>query len=102
MPRREVTMANNFVNSIVMNGEETQIQDYGRDQPNGVPVLDPQGKLPKKYIPVNAIGGGLAFVGTRAEYEVAKLLPEGKDGYIGPQTLVTITDEDDYIMGESK
>ncbi len=50
----------------------------------------------------NVGGGGLAFVGTRAEYEVAKLIPEGKDGYIGPQTLVTITDEDDYIMGESK
>lgn len=50
----------------------------------------------------NVGGGGLAFVGTRAEYEVAKLTPEGKDGYIGPQTLVTITDEDDYIMGENK
>lgn len=44
-------MTNNFVNSIVMNGTETQIQDYGRDQPNGVPVLDPQGKLPLKYFP---------------------------------------------------
>ena len=50
----------------------------------------------------NVGGGGLAFVGTRAEYEVAKLIPEGKDGYIGPQTLVTITDEDDYITGENK
>lgn len=50
----------------------------------------------------NVGGGGLAFVGTRAEYEVAKLIPEGKDGYIGPQTLVTITDEDDFITGENK
>lgn len=50
----------------------------------------------------NVGGGGLAFVGTRAEYEVAKLIPEGKDGYIGPQTLVTITDEDDFIAGEIK
>lgn len=50
----------------------------------------------------NVGGGGLAFVGTRAEYEVAKLIPEGKDGYIGPQTLVTITDEDDFIIGENK
>lgn len=50
----------------------------------------------------NVGGGGLAFVGTRAEYEVAKLIPEGKDGYIGPQTLVTITDEDDFITGEIK
>ena len=50
----------------------------------------------------NVGGGGLAFVGTRAEYEVAKLIPEGKDGYIGPQTLVTITDEDDIVEGEIK
>ena len=50
----------------------------------------------------NVGGGGLAFVGTRAEYEVAKLIPEGKEGYIGPQTLVTITDEDDFITGDIK
>lgn len=50
----------------------------------------------------NVGGGGLAFVGTRAQYEVAKLIPEGTDGYIAPQTLVTITDEDDYIEGESR
>lgn len=50
----------------------------------------------------NVGGGGLAFVGTRAEYEVAKLIPEGKDGYIGPQTLVTITDEDDFLEGVIK
>ena len=50
----------------------------------------------------NVGGGGLAFVGTRAEYEVAKLIPEGQDGYIGPQTLVTITDEDDFITGDIK
>ena len=50
----------------------------------------------------NVGGGGLAFVGTRAEYEAAKLIPEGKDGYIGPQTLVTITDEDDIVEGDIK
>ena len=50
----------------------------------------------------NVGGGGLAFVGTRAEYEVAKLIPEGQDGYIAPQTLVTITDEDEIIEGDIK
>ena len=49
-----------------------------------------------------ASGGGLAFVGTRAQYEVAKLIPEGTDGYIGPQTLVTITDEDDFLEGDER
>ena len=46
--------------------------------------------------------GGLAFVGTRAEYEFAKLMPEGQDGYIAPQTLVTITDEDEIVKGDIK
>ena len=46
--------------------------------------------------------GGLAFVGTRAEYEVAKLIPEGQTGYIPSGTLVCITDEDSYLIGEEK
>ncbi len=46
--------------------------------------------------------GGLAFVGTRAEYEVAKLIPEGQTGYIPSGTLVCITDENNYLMGEEK
>lgn len=46
--------------------------------------------------------GGLAFVGTRAEYEVAKLIPEGQTGYIPSGTLVCITDENTYLMGEEK
>lgn len=44
--------------------------------------------------------GGLAFVGTRAQYETAKLIPEGQTGYIPSGTLVCITDEDTYLMGE--
>lgn len=50
----------------------------------------------------NVGGGGLSFVGTRAQYNVAKLIPEGSDGYIGPNTLVTITDEDDYVSGDER
>jgi hypothetical protein len=45
--------------------------------------------------------GGLAFIGTRAEYEVAKLIPEGSTGFIPSGTLVCITDEEAYIMGEN-
>ena len=55
-------MKNNFVNSIIVNGTETQIQDYGRDQPNGVPVLDAQGKLPVKYIPDNELSNPVDVV----------------------------------------
>ena len=46
-------MANDYLDHFTINGVEVLIQDYGRDQPNGVPVLDPQGKLPTKYIPDN-------------------------------------------------
>lgn len=46
--------------------------------------------------------GGLAFVGTRAEYEQAKLIPEGQTGHIPSGTLVCITDENTYLMGEQK
>ena len=46
-------MANDYLDHFTINGVEVSIQDYGRDQPNGVPVLDSQGKLPTKYIPEN-------------------------------------------------
>ena len=46
-------MANDYLDYFTINGVEVLIQDYGRDQPNGVPVLDPQGKLPTKYLPDN-------------------------------------------------
>lgn len=46
--------------------------------------------------------GGLAFVGTRSQYEQAKLIPEGQTGYIPSGTLVCITDENTYLKGEEK
>ena len=55
-------MENDYVNSIIINGTETQIQDYGRDQPNGVPVLDTQGKLPIKYLPDNVLSAPVDVV----------------------------------------
>lgn len=44
-------MANDYMDHFEINGVDVYIQDHGRDQPNGVPVLDPQGKLPIRYIP---------------------------------------------------
>ena len=46
-------MANDYLTYFTINGVDVPIQDYERDQPNGVPVLDPQGKLPMKYLPDN-------------------------------------------------
>lgn len=46
-------------------------------------------------------GKGVGFVGTRAQYETAKLIPVGSDGHIPSGALVIIKDENDYIYGEN-
>ena len=46
--------------------------------------------------------GGLAFVGTRAQYNTAKLIPYGQPGFIPSGALVCITDENDYVMGDEQ
>ena len=50
----------------------------------------------------SAGSAGLAFIGTRAEYEVAKIIPEGSEGHIPAKAMVIITDENDTIKGEIK
>ena len=50
----------------------------------------------------SAGSAGLAFIGTRAEYEVAKIIPEGNEGHIPAKAMVIITDENDTIKGEIK
>ena len=47
-------------------------------------------------------GKGIEFVGTRAQYEAAKLIPFGQEGYIPSGSLVVITDEDSYIEGDDR
>jgi hypothetical protein len=56
----------------------------------------------RNFFKNHSSAGGLAFVGTRAEYEQAKLIPEGQTGHIPNGTLVCITDENTYLMGEQK
>ena len=46
--------------------------------------------------------GGLAFEGTWAEYEQARLIPEGQTGHIPPNSLVKITDMNSYLKVEQK
>ena len=50
----------------------------------------------------SAGSAGLAFIGTRAEYEVAKMIPEGNVGHIPTKAMVIITDEDDTVKGDIK
>ena len=44
----------------------------------------------------------MAFIGTRAEYEVAKMIPEGNPEHIPAKAMVIITDEDDTVKGDIK
>ncbi len=46
-----------------------------------------------KELIASGIVAGVSFIGTRAEYEVAKLIPSGQEGYIPSGSLVIITDE---------
>ena len=48
----------------------------------------------------SAGSAGLAFIGTRAEYEVAKMIPEGDEGHIPSKAMVIITDETDNVIGD--
>ena len=50
----------------------------------------------------SAGSAGLAFIGTRAEYEVAKMIPEGNEGHIPSRALVILLDETDTVKGEMK
>ena len=50
----------------------------------------------------SAGSAGLAFIGTRAEYEVAKMIQEGNPGHIPNHSLVILTDETDTVKGEIK
>ena len=47
-------------------------------------------------------GVGVAFIGTRAAYNTAKLIPVGTDGHIPAGSMVILTDEDDYVSGVNK
>ena len=50
----------------------------------------------------SAGSAGLAFIGTRAEYEVAKMTPEGNEGHIPSRALVILLDENDTVKGDIK
>lgn len=91
-------METKTINQISNTATELENDDY-------IPIW--QGGKTKKITGKNLFknktsAGGLAFVGTRAEYEVAKLIPEGNTGYIASGTLVCITDEDSFIYGDNR
>ena len=60
------------------------------------------GKIVAEADWLSSTGGGVAFIGTRAQYETAKLIPLGQTGHIPSGALVIITDEDDYLNSEDR
>ena len=44
-------MSEPFMDRWTLNGVEVLLQDHGRDQANGVPILDEDAKLPDRYFP---------------------------------------------------
>ena len=65
-------------------------------------IKEVNGKIVAEADWLSATGGGVAFIGTRVQYEVAKLIPLGQSGHIPDGALVIITDETDYINSEDK
>lgn len=49
-----------------------------------------------------SVVAGVSFIGTRSQYEVAKLIPVGQEGHIPAKSLVIITDENDYVIADER
>lgn len=50
----------------------------------------------------NSNSSGVSFVGTEAEYNVAKLITEGQAGFIPSNSLVILTDKTNKLFGEDR
>jgi hypothetical protein len=100
--REEATVLNNN-DILVWDSTANQLKHITRPTVNGTAL---------KAIITNGVvtgydwgssgGNGVAFIGTRAAYNTAKLIPEGQDGYIPAGALVIITDEDELLIGDEQ
>jgi hypothetical protein len=100
--REEATVLNNN-DILVWSAADNQLKHITRPTVNGTAL---------KAILTNGVvtgydwgssgGNGVAFIGTRAAYNTAKLIPEGQDGYIPAGSLVIITDEDELLIGDEQ
>ena len=50
----------------------------------------------------NTNSSGVSFVGTEAQYNVAKLITEGQTGFIPSNSLVILTDKTNKLFGEDR
>ena len=86
-------MADKTIHDLTQISEVTQLSEF--------PMWDSLNNTTKKAtlqqvkeLIASGIVAGVSFIGTRAQYEVAKLIPSGQEGYIPSGSLVIITDED--------
>lgn len=93
----------NFVSNTIANAiNDLDVATEGGSGKYIKSIKQENGKIVAEADWLSATGGGVAFIGTRAQYETAKLIPLGQAGHIPSGALVIITDEDDYINSEDR
>lgn len=83
---------------VKWNDEEKQFEQLPLPDAPGQQLqadVDEDGKINYNWNVPNVT----TFVGTRAEYEAAKLIPKGQDGYIPDKAMIVLTDDEAYING---
>lgn len=82
--------------------EDLDVSEVGGNGKYIKSIKQVDGKIEAVEDDLSSVGAGVAFIGTRAQYEQAKLIPLGQAGYIPNGSLVLITDEDAYVEGEDR
>lgn len=82
--------------------EDLDVSEVGGNGKYIKSIRQVDGKIEAVEDDLSSVGAGVAFIGTRAQYEQAKLIPLGQTGYIPSGSLVLITDEDAYVEGEDR
>lgn len=116
--RLQITQISEVENEPVLTrAEETDLQNNDIlvwDATTKKAVRAPRPQMNNTYLKATLSGGavsynwssgggvGIAFIGTRAAYNAARLIPEGQDGFIPTGSKVIITDEDAYITGDER
>ena len=81
---------------VKWNDEEKQFEQLPLPDAPGQQLqadVDEDGKINYNWNVPNVT----TFVGTVAEYEAAKLIPKGQDGYIPDKAMIVLTDDEAYI-----
>lgn len=93
---------NSISDSITDAIEDLDVSEVGGNGKYIKSIKQVDGKIEAVEDDLSSVGAGVAFIGTRAQYEQAKLIPVGEAGHIPSGSLVLITDENAYIEGEDR